>query len=388
MRSGVRDAAVALAVEEHPGSSSWDIRGFLDMEGSWDAGNLGSLCDTLEGLEVNGILESEGVVHGMSGFETREYIDDLRESRRYWVRGTKVLDVDGCLRSNPGLTLRGVLDAGCSYLEFRRLRSIGRIVDIGGWDAGRWISRYHPYGARGRDICCMEALVDLEENPELVRVIDTETTGLSPDEDRLLQLSILDGNGEVLFDSYIHPYGVSSWPKAQSINGISPAMVRDSPSMSELRPRVEDVLKDAVLIIGYNPYFDISFLKAAGVEIPRADVCDVMEDYAPIAGEWAERANGGQGGWKWQKLVNCAGHYGYRFHAHDSLEDTKATLHCCRCVGWDQVDNRTYVQMRNIRRCSTTWRWSRRRWCVRRRVPGPASTSSRRRSSSWWTTWR
>ena len=299
-----------------------------------------------------------------------------------------VPDVQSFVATHPGLTMDELCDAGCPRNEIRRLRSIGRIVDIGGWDAGRWISRYHPYGARGRDICCMEALVDLEANPELVRVIDTETTGLSPEEDRLLQLSILDGNGEVLFDSYIHPYGVSSWPKAQSINGISPAMVRDSPSMPELRPKVEDVLEDAVLIIGYNPYFDISFLKAAGVEMPRADVCDVMEDYAPIAGEWAERANGGQGGWKWQKLVNCAGHYGYRFHAHDSLEDTKATLHCCRCVGWDQVDNRTYVQMRNIRRCSTTWRWSRRRWCVRRRVPGPASTSSRRRSSSWWTTWR
>ena len=378
------DTSVVHAVSVRPGSRAWDIINELDVPFS----ELGEVCEALSSLVDRGILETEASVTNMRGYDNGEYIDDLRWSRRYWVHGSRILDVEGFVNRNPGLSWNALKEAGCSVAKLRCLKCSGRIVEIGGWNAGHWVGGFYPYGTRGRDVCCMEALVDLETNPELVRVIDTETTGTHPEKDRLLQLSILDGNGEVLFDSYIHPYGVSSWPKAQSINGISPAMVRDSPSMPELRPMVEDVLRDAVLIIVYNPYFDISFLKAAGVEMPRADVCDVMEDYAPIAGEWAERANDGHGGWKWQKLVNCADHYGYRFHAHDSLEDTKATLHCCRCVGWDQVDNRTYVQMRNIRRCSTTWRCSRRRWCVRRRAPGPVSTSSLPRSSSWSTTWR
>lgn len=290
-------------------------------------------------------------------------------------------DVLSFVTVHPGLTMKELCDAGCPRHEVRRLESIGRIVDIGEWDAGYWTSRYYPYGARGRDVSCMEAFVDLEADPERVRVIDTETTGLEPEKDRLLQISVLDGNGAVLFDSYVHPYGVDSWPRAQAVNGISPRMVRDSPSIAELRPKVESVLEDAVLVIGYNPYFDLSFLKASGVAVPRADVCDVMEDYAPIFGEWADWANDGQGGWKWQKLVNCAGHYGYTFHAHDSLEDAKATLYCCRRIAWDQMDNWTYVQMRNIRRCSTTSRCSRLPWCVRRKGPGHVSTRSPRRSS-------
>lgn len=49
-----------------------------------------------------------------------------------------------------------------------------------------------------------------------------------------------------------------------------------------------------------------------------------MKEFAPVAGKWDER----HGDWRWVKLGQCAGHYGYRFEAHDALEDTRATLHC------------------------------------------------------------
>lgn len=266
-----------------------------------------------------------------------------------------IVDVAGFVADNPGLTMQELVDAGCPRSEVLRLRSSGRIVPFEDRSGAYTRDRFYPYGTRGRDISCMEALVDLEENPELVRIIDTETTGIRPGEDKILQLSVLDGNGVELFDSYIHPYGVSSWPEAQRINGISSEMVRDSPSMAELRPRIEETLAGAALIIGYNVSFDLSFLEAAGVVIPVTDVCDVMEDFAPVAGEWAEWANGGAGGWKWQKLTACAGHYGFDFKAHDSLEDCRATLHCCRRIGWDQVDDRELVRSRDLR-CSTTLR--------------------------------
>ena len=34
------------------------------------------------------------------------------------------------------------------------------------------------------------------------------------------------------------------------------------------------------------------------------------------------------GGYKWQKLQNCADYFGYKFKTHDSYEDAKATLYC------------------------------------------------------------
>ena len=71
-----------------------------------------------------------------------------------------ISDVQSFVALHPGLTMGELCDAGCSRNEVRRLRSIGRIVDMGELVHGSWISRFYPYGARGRDISCMEALVD------------------------------------------------------------------------------------------------------------------------------------------------------------------------------------------------------------------------------------
>ena len=45
-------------------------------------------------------------------------------------------------------------------------------------------------------------------------VLDTETTGLNAAEDELLQVSIIDNEGAVLFDSYIRPTQHTEWAEA------------------------------------------------------------------------------------------------------------------------------------------------------------------------------
>ena len=51
-----------------------------------------------------------------------------------------------------------------------------------------------------------------------ILVFDTETTGLGATVNEILQITILDGNGSILFDSYIKPKAKKSWPSAQIIN--------------------------------------------------------------------------------------------------------------------------------------------------------------------------
>lgn len=157
---------------------------------------------------------------------------------------------------------------------------------------------------------------------------DVETTGLSREEDEILQLSIVDGTGKTVFNEYIKPTRHESWDGAEAIHGISPSDVVDKPTIEEYRDTLNDIFKDVQLLVGYNNiYFDNAFLKEAGIQIPEdAKMYDVMLKFAPIYGEWNEMRQD----YKWQKLAKCAEYYGFHGDGqfHDSLEDVRATLHC------------------------------------------------------------
>lgn len=164
------------------------------------------------------------------------------------------------------------------------------------------------------------------ENPNNVIVLDCETTGLDSVEDEILQLSIINTNNEVLFNEYVNPIHHTSWKEAEGIHGISPSMVENCRTLEEFREEVQSILDNCHVIIAYNGYFDIGFLKEAGfvIDNSKTKVVDIMLQFAQIYGEWSEYYND----YKWKKLSVCANYYDYEFKAHDSLEDTKATLHC------------------------------------------------------------
>lgn len=155
-------------------------------------------------------------------------------------------------------------------------------------------------------------------------VLDTKTTGLHED-DEILQLSIIDDAGNVLFNEFFKPIRHTSWESAERIHHISPAMVADEKTIYDYFWMIFHILRSAETIVGYNVGFDLQFLST----FCRADehqIVDVMDIFAEIYGVWDER----HGSFKYQKLAKCAEYYGYDWkgEAHDSLADARATLFC------------------------------------------------------------
>lgn len=147
-------------------------------------------------------------------------------------------------------------------------------------------------------------------------VLDTETTGLDPEADEILQLAIIDGDGNVLWNKRYKPEYVTYWPEAEAINHISPFDVRKCEYIVNDVEAIQNIINRAREICAFNAKFDLAFLAEIGIRLNRNKVTDTMRRYAEtfcgtetIALKYAARA--------------CK----YSYNAHDALEDCKATLH-------------------------------------------------------------
>lgn len=165
-------------------------------------------------------------------------------------------------------------------------------------------------------------------------IFDIETTGLSPDDNAVIELSAIKvSNGKVVdeFSELINPcmhipYQISS------ITGITDDMVEDAPT-------VETVLKDFITFIGNNVLvghniknFDFKFiqrdaLRYFGKKIPNdyVDTLIVANRYLPEV--------------KNRSLENLSSHYGISYEgAHRALADCYINKQVYDCLG-KEIEN-------------------------------------------------
>ncbi|MBQ1447809.1 MAG: 3'-5' exonuclease [Erysipelotrichaceae bacterium] len=146
---------------------------------------------------------------------------------------------------------------------------------------------------------------------------DIETTGLSWYNDEILQLSIIDIEGNELFSHYIRPIKHLSWPGAYRVNHIGWEMVEDCLAFADFKQEIQEIFDEAEMIVGYNNrYFDNRFLEHAGIRIDKEKSFDLMryanKEYGRIS------------------LVNLAKRLGYvnTENAHEASFDAHLTRYC------------------------------------------------------------
>lgn len=153
---------------------------------------------------------------------------------------------------------------------------------------------------------------------------DTETTGLNRDgTDEILSISIINENEEILLHTYVKPEHHTSWEEAQEINKISPDMVKDSPTLTQLKPLLKEIFTSADEIIAYNIAYDRQFIEPA-LDIHFGDKarCAMLE-----FADYYKEPNLKTGyGYRWKSLSVAMENLGqtWRGQAHGSLADTYA----------------------------------------------------------------
>lgn len=146
-------------------------------------------------------------------------------------------------------------------------------------------------------------------------ILDTETTGLDPRVNEILQLSIIDGDGRTILDRKYKPEHNTTWREAERVHHISPRDVADRPNISVDLKEIQTILDRANEICVYNADFDISFLGELGLLVDPGKITDTMTEY----GRRYHRT-------KYWRLEDAAAECGYSYHAHDALEGCRATL--------------------------------------------------------------
>lgn len=155
--------------------------------------------------------------------------------------------------------------------------------------------------------------------------LDTETTG-TESLDQIIEISIVDWDGKVLFDSLSKPTKRIS-PGAAKVHGITDAFIAWAPTWPQIWSEVQDALKDRLLAI-YNAKFDLRMMQQTcrvtdvHWHPPYAEDFCVMELFAQYYGEINPRF----GSFKWKSLDFAGKYFNLpEANSHRSLPDTQLT---------------------------------------------------------------
>lgn len=95
---------------------------------------------------------------------------------------------------------------------------------------------------------------------ERVLFFDLELTGFY-DRDEIISVSVINGCGDVVMDTFVKPVHTKKWKRTEKIHGITPEMVQESPTLADLIPKIKQMFDDADAIIAYGVSTDFSHIK-------------------------------------------------------------------------------------------------------------------------------
>ena len=154
--------------------------------------------------------------------------------------------------------------------------------------------------------------------------LDTETTGLE-NSDEIIEISIVDDEGQILFESLVKPSQPIPY-SATRIHGITNEEVENARNWPVIWPQVRSVLFGR-LVVMYNEGFDMRMMQQSHTRyrLPwkeRINTFDLLKLYAEFRSEWDPKRRS----YRYHSLANAGQQCGIDLpNAHRTTADSLLT---------------------------------------------------------------
>ncbi|AZZ94702.1 3'-5' exonuclease [Hahella sp. KA22] len=160
-------------------------------------------------------------------------------------------------------------------------------------------------------------------SPQVV-VLDTETTGLD-DQAEVIEISVMDMRGKVLFDQLVRPLNPVP-DEATDIHGITNDSLASKPNFPDVYLALRRVISGKT-VVAYNASFDNRLLMqtcaAYGLPMIEADWQCAMDAYS----RYRKEPDAKRGGYRRQSLAKAAKQMGIEVYgAHRAVADCFTTV--------------------------------------------------------------
>ena len=155
--------------------------------------------------------------------------------------------------------------------------------------------------------------------------IDVETTGISPEKERIIEIGAFRPETGEVFRTLIQP-GRPLPEKIIELTGITDEMLADAPEEAEAIQALMEFMEEDVVLLGHNISFDHGFLVQAirrcGFEEPQFYGIDTLKISRVLCPELPNK-----------KLETLVAHFGLtNERAHRAFEDARVTAELYQCL--------------------------------------------------------
>lgn len=158
------------------------------------------------------------------------------------------------------------------------------------------------------------------ENLQSYVVLDVETTGFDPRNNRIIEIGMIkvtDGKETDTFSSFINP-GSPIPPHITTLTGITDDDVSSAPFFDEIANEIVSFMGEAI-IVGHNVQFDIGFMQSEFIH------CSIRKDFEYL--DTLALARKAFPNLKSHKLSNLIAHLGFKENqSHRALDDARWTF--------------------------------------------------------------